>query len=207
MFVAGLVPLVGRWNIFIHSDDPPYMFIARRNAGVADGQPMDPAAAAATQTPATEYACRGFAIQTYRAYDRFESIVAVTILAGLAVLHSSAFGQFVIIGDDDKAKAVNPSTKVGKGKPQTGKSRPTQPAEPPKPEEPTFTVAGGFETTKEKAKETAIRDAVERLHVYLLDQHPQAVPDHRNGEENANQASGGLRGGCRVWQSDDGANP
>src|SRR5262249_32475495 len=43
---------------------------------------------------------------------------------------------------------------------------------PPKPEEPTFLVAGGFDATKEKAKESAIRAAVEKVHEYLLEQDP-----------------------------------
>jgi hypothetical protein len=103
---------------------------------------------------------------------RFETIVALFIVAGLAALHSPAFGQFVIIGDDDNPKAVNSSTKGGKGKVAVT-TKPGRPApEPPKPEEPTFTVAGGFEPTKERARESAIRAAVEKLHEYLMQQDP-----------------------------------
>ena len=44
--------------------------------------------------------------------------------------------------------------------------------EPPKPEEPTFTVAGGFLKTKEKAKETRSGRLLRKLHEYLLQQDP-----------------------------------
>jgi hypothetical protein len=83
---------------------------------------------------------------------------------------------FVIIGASDEPRAVTPEVKQGKGKGPTTKSgRQSRPAEPPKPVEPTFTVAGGFLETKEKAKESAIQAAVEKLHLYLLDQHPQVT--------------------------------
>jgi len=78
---------------------------------------------------------------------------------------------WVISGDDDTPKSVTPEVKQGKGK-APRPVRPTQPAEPPKPEEPTFTVAGGFLKTKEKAKEDAIRAAVEKLHDHLMEQNP-----------------------------------
>ena len=79
---------------------------------------------------------------------------------------------WVIEGDDDTPKPVKPEVKQGRGKAEAKLSRPTKPVEPPKPEEPTLTVAGGFEATKEKAKEDAIRAAVEKVHQYLLEQDP-----------------------------------
>jgi hypothetical protein len=86
---------------------------------------------------------------------------------------------YVIIGDDDTPKPVNPSVKQGRSaisnKPQKPPAEPVKPAEPPIPEEPTFVVSGGFETTKEKAKESAIRAAVEKVHDYLFEQNPQVV--------------------------------
>jgi hypothetical protein len=45
-------------------------------------------------------------------------------------------------------------------------------AEAAKPAEPTFTTPGGFEATREKARESAIRAAVDKLHEYLLQQEP-----------------------------------
>src|SRR5688572_700247 len=53
---------------------------------------------------------------------------------------------FVISGDEDTPKAVTPATKQGKQR--AGRS-PRPPVEPAKPKEPTFTVAGDFEATKE----------------------------------------------------------
>lgn len=104
---------------------------------------------------------------------RFETTVALAIVAGLATLHSPAFGQFVVIGDDDTPKVASPPAKGDKVRAKvSGRSRPAKPEEPPKPEEPTFTVAGGFESTKEKAKESAIRAAAEKLHDYLQQQDP-----------------------------------
>jgi hypothetical protein len=84
-------------------------------------------------------------------------------------------GTFVIIGDDDTPKSVDPSVKQGKAAKPAKPQKP--PAEPPKPEEPTFVVSGGFETTKEKAKESAIRAAVEKVHQYLLEQQPPVTRD------------------------------
>lgn len=79
---------------------------------------------------------------------------------------------YVIIGAKDDPKAVNPEVKQGKGKAPTRVIRPARQEELAPAEEPTFTAAGGFETTKEKAKESAIRAAVEKLHDYLQEQSP-----------------------------------
>ena len=75
---------------------------------------------------------------------------------------------YVITGDSDAPKAVTPATKQGKGR--SGKSaRP--PADPPK-KEPTFYVEGTFMPTPEKARESAIEAAVDRLHEFLMQQDP-----------------------------------
>jgi hypothetical protein len=73
---------------------------------------------------------------------------------------------------DDNPKAVKTDVKGGKGNSST--SKPGRPApEPPKPEEPTFTVTTAeFLSTKDKAREDAIREAVEKVHQYLLEQDP-----------------------------------
>jgi hypothetical protein len=96
--------------------------------------------------------------------------------AGMVVAEGQGSAQkseaWVIEGDDDTPKPVKPEVKQGRGKAEAKLSRPTKPVEPPKPEEPTFTVAGGFLKTKEKAKEDAIRAAVEKLHDYLQQQEP-----------------------------------
>ena len=107
---------------------------------------------------------------------RFESIVAVLAAAVIAVAYSPALaqrtekGQGFVQTDDGMRPAVvevkGPIAKVTKG----GKG--SKPIEPPKPVEPTFTATGGFESTKEKARESAIRAAVERLHKHLLEQDP-----------------------------------
>jgi hypothetical protein len=111
---------------------------------------------------------------------RFETAVVVAAAVALVAAHGPAFAQkaksegYVIVGDDDTPQAVNPAVKSGKGKGSSAKvTRAPRTEEPAKPVEPTFTVAGGFETTKEKAKQSAIRAAVDKLHAYLLDQSPQ----------------------------------
>jgi hypothetical protein len=84
-------------------------------------------------------------------------------------------GAFVIFGNDDNPKSVTATIKQGKQK--TTARAPKPAPEPAKPEEPTFVVSGGFETTKEKAKESAIRAAVEKVHHYLLEQQPPVSKD------------------------------
>jgi hypothetical protein len=82
---------------------------------------------------------------------------------------------FVITGDDDTPKAVIPPTpaiKVGKHRPDKS-ARP--PAEVPQPKVPTFYVTGEFRTTREKARESAIQDAVAKLHDHLLQQQPAVI--------------------------------
>jgi len=98
---------------------------------------------------------------------RFETTVALAIIAGLAVVNSPAFAQRVAIGED-----LPKAEKSGKGK-TPRPARPVKPEEPPKPEEPTFTVVSTtFFPTKEKAREDAIQAAVDRVHDYLLQQEP-----------------------------------
>lgn len=94
---------------------------------------------------------------------------------------------FVIEGDDDTPKPVNPPPPPSKSsKPEkptkqpsveaakpVKNAKPAKPVEPPKIEEPTLVVSGGFFATKEKAKESAIGSAVGKVHEYLLDQQPQ----------------------------------
>ena len=105
---------------------------------------------------------------------RFETTVAVAILAALAAVHGPAFGQYIRIGDGEgKVTTVPLEVNVGKAPkaPRPGRP-PAPPAEPPRPVEPTLTVKGGFEPTRERAKESAIRAAVDQLHEYLMQQDP-----------------------------------
>jgi hypothetical protein len=107
---------------------------------------------------------------------RIETVTAIAAAALIAVGYSPALAQrsekdkgdaFIII--DGGTKHVTPEVKSGKGQRST---RASQPAEPPKPPEPTLTVQGGFEKSKELARESAIRVAVDKLHDYLLEQNP-----------------------------------
>jgi hypothetical protein len=98
---------------------------------------------------------------------------AAAAVAGPAVVQRSEKGDaYVIIGAKDDPKAVNPEVRQGKGKGPARFVHPAGPEEALPVEEPTFTVAGDFLPTREKAKESAIREAVEKLHQYLLDQSP-----------------------------------
>ena len=107
---------------------------------------------------------------------RFETTIAVLAAAVIAAAYSPALaqrterGQGFVQGDDGVRQVTvevkGPAAKVTKG----GKGQKVQ--EPPKPVEPTFTATGGFESTKEKARESAIRTAVEKLHNHLMQQDP-----------------------------------
>jgi len=108
---------------------------------------------------------------------RFETTIAVAAAALIAVAYSPALAQRgekgqAYIEFDGGAKQVTAEVKGGKG-PKAGKGGQVQrEAEPPKPVEPTFTATGGFEATKDKARESAVRAAVEKLHEHLLAQDP-----------------------------------
>jgi len=98
----------------------------------------------------------------------------------VAVAEGKGSGQrpeaYIKIGTKDDAPAVVAEVKQGKAKAPAAKpTRTPKPDEPLPAEEPTFTVAGDFLPTKEKAKESAIREAVEKLHQYLLEQSPQVT--------------------------------
>ena len=130
-----------------------------------------------------------------------QEVRAVDATQGKASMKDSQ--AFVINAEDDTPKPVTPEVKQGKGKSPARPIRPTKPAEPPTPptpEEPTFTAAGDFDSTKEKAKESAIRKAVEKLHDYLREQDPpiKRMPTDRDGSKNVDQASGRFRSRCRV---------
>lgn len=110
---------------------------------------------------------------------RFETTVAVLAAALIAVAYSPALaerGQASIVVDGKtkevaaEVKGAPPKAPKASSPPKSGKG--SKPAEPPKPVEPTFTVSGGFEATKEAAKDSAIRAATEKLHKHLMDQDP-----------------------------------
>jgi hypothetical protein len=103
---------------------------------------------------------------------RFETVTAIAAAALIAVAYSPALaqrGEKAYIEFDSGTKQVTVEAKGGKG---PRGQRNGQPAEPPKPPEPTLTVQGGFEKSKELARESAIRAAVDKLHDYLLEQDP-----------------------------------
>ena len=58
-----------------------------------------------------------------------------------------------------------------KGPNRKNKNAPAEPAKPAQPKEPTFTATGGFESTKDKARDSAIRAAVEEFHKRLSNEH------------------------------------
>src|SRR3954468_2586991 len=101
--------------------------------------------------------------------NRFETIIVAVAAFSLGAIYSPAFAQKVIFDGgkdgDGVAKGVTVESKGGTGKGTKGPgSKPVPPALPPAPsKEPTFTAAGGFESTKEKARDSAIRAATEEL--------------------------------------------
>ena len=108
---------------------------------------------------------------------RFETTIAVAAAALIAVAHSPALAQRgekgqAYIEFDGGTRQVTAEVKGGKA-PKTPRPGPAhREAEPSKPAEPTFTATGGFEATKDKARESAVRAAVEKLHEHLLAQDP-----------------------------------
>jgi hypothetical protein len=132
---------------------------------------VDTAAPAATETPPAgirlSQSRLGNEINTKGAVPmtRFETAVCLGIVAGLAALHAPAFGQ-VVTTDGVRVEVQAPVAKAGKAK----KGQP--PAQPEKPEPPTFVVKGDFTKSKEKALESAILAAVEKLHEHLMEQDP-----------------------------------
>jgi hypothetical protein len=115
--------------------------------------------------------------------NRFESTIVALAAFAVAALHAPVFGQavkFDVDGKDSIRQAPDP--KLGK-QPKVVKKGHESP--PPPPKEPTFTATGGFESTKEKARESAVRAAVEKLHEYLAKQDPpitQMPSDRRSTE-------------------------
>jgi hypothetical protein len=109
---------------------------------------------------------------------RFETTIAVAAAALIAVAYSPALAQRgekgqAYIEFDGGTRQVTAEVKGGKG-PKATKGGPAVAtrAEPAKPVEPTFTANGGFQSSREKAREDAIRAAVDALHEYLLQQDP-----------------------------------
>jgi hypothetical protein len=107
---------------------------------------------------------------------RFETTAVAAAAVLIAAAYSPALAQrgekdrgeaYIIV--DSGTKQVTAEVKGGKGQ---RSARPSQPAEPPKPPEPNVTAQGGFEKSKELARESAIRAAVDKLHEYLLEQDP-----------------------------------
>jgi hypothetical protein len=109
---------------------------------------------------------------------RFETTIVALTTFGIAALYSPVFGQDVKFdfgkGSEGKAKDVVAETK---GDPKAGPNRKNKNASPEasrppaQPKEPTFMATGGFESTKDKARDSAIRAAVEELHKRLVNDH------------------------------------
>jgi len=103
--------------------------------------------------------------------NRFETIIVALAAFGVAAAYAPAFGQkaegqkgegsVVFDGKDSgTGKQAAPDIRNGK-QPRVVKKGHEAPPAPPK--EPTFTATGGFESTKEKARESAIRAAVDKF--------------------------------------------
>ncbi len=101
-----------------------------------------------------------------------------TMLAGLAVgvllaAWTPLFAQSVTIdtGNGQAVTAQNGEVKINGRKNKKEKAPPA----PKVPEVPTFTVKGGFESTKDKARDSAIRAAQELVVDHLAQQEPPVL--------------------------------
>jgi hypothetical protein len=118
--------------------------------------------------------------------NRFETTIVALAAFGIAVIYAPAFAQSVKFDVEEKAsssvKQAPDAKNVKQGK---GPKKAAEPPPPPPPKEPTFSAAGGFESTKEKARESAIRAAVEKLHEHLASQDPpiEQMPSDRRSTE------------------------
>lgn len=107
--------------------------------------------------------------------NRFETNIVALAAFAVAAVHAPVIAQEikgnVVFDKGDGSSSTKDAIKSSsKGK------KPAAPQTPAPPKEPTFLATGGFEKTKDKARESAIRAAVEKLHSYLLDQRPQVHP-------------------------------
>src|SRR5436305_6363504 len=108
---------------------------------------------------------------------RFEATTALAIVALVGTASSPAFGQFIKF--DNGTKEVATQTKGPNDKPARAPRAPVAPKSD-EPVEPTFVATGEFSTSVEKARESAIQSAVERLRDYLSAQDPpiHQMPPH-----------------------------
>jgi hypothetical protein len=118
--------------------------------------------------------------------NRFETIIVVLAAFAIAAVHSPVFGQSVKFGfgeaSAEASKSPSPDSKANKA----GKGpKKAAAAEPQQPKEPTFLATGDFSSSKEKARDSAIRAAVEKLHQYLAEQDPAItrMPSDRRATE------------------------
>ena len=97
---------------------------------------------------------------------RLETAVAAVTAAVLLAVHAPAVAQTIVV-DGEVTEAPKAQVTIrAKGKPTKA------PAAPKPPEEPTFRVLGGLENNKDRARDSAIRAAAEKVHEYLLEQEP-----------------------------------
>lgn len=88
------------------------------------------------------------------------AVAAAVLLAALA----PAAAQTVVIEDQENG----PKVRITGG----GKKKAPPAAAPKPPEEPTFKVTGGLYASKDRARESAIQAAVEKVHDHLMQQDP-----------------------------------
>jgi hypothetical protein len=102
---------------------------------------------------------------------RFETTVVALAAFAVAAVHTPAFGQYVVFDGKDSSVTVKSEVKAGRPS-KNKKSAPAEPPAPPEPKKPTFTATGTFESTKEKARDSAVRAAVAELEDQLSKQSP-----------------------------------
>src|SRR5207244_6015863 len=107
---------------------------------------------------------------------RFEKIILINLAINLVVWQAPALGQGGVKFDVQVSGSDSKSPADVKGKPQKGsKKAPVEPPPPSPPKEPTFLATGEFSSTKEKARDSAIRAAVEKLREHLAQEDPPVI--------------------------------
>jgi len=103
---------------------------------------------------------------------RIETTIVACAAFLVGLIHSPVFAQNVTFDGKEGKPIVKEVDADVKGKPSKKNSTKAESAVIRVTKEPTFTATGGFESTKDKARESAVRAAVEKLHDHMKQQYP-----------------------------------
>ncbi|MSR54420.1 MAG: hypothetical protein EXS09_14205 [Gemmataceae bacterium] len=103
---------------------------------------------------------------------RIETTIVACAAFFVGLVQSPVFAQNVTFDGPGGKTIVKQVPADVTGKPSKKKEKKELPATAQTAKEPTFTATGGFESTIDKARESAVRVAVEKLHGHMKQQYP-----------------------------------